>query len=93
MYTENEYEDMQFSTVPEILRSNLSSVILQLVALGINDVENFDFMSKPSEETIAASINELELLGALKKKADETISNYLNSNDQNANKKRLLSFF
>jgi len=91
LYTENEYEDMQFSTVPEILRSNLSSVILQLVALGINDVENFDFMSKPSEETIAASINELELLGALKKKADETISNYLNSNDQNANKKRLLS--
>jgi len=64
---------------------------LQLVALGINDVENFDFMSKPSEETVSASINELELLGALKKKADETINNYLNLTIQSANKKRLLS--
>lgn len=59
--------------------------------MGINDVENFDFMSKPSEETVSASINELELLGALKKKADETINNYLNLTNQSANKKRLLS--
>ena len=64
----------------------MSSVVLQLIALGIVDVENFDFMNKPSEEAISASLNELELLGAIKKVTDES-----QANDQNSNKKRLLT--
>jgi HrpA-like RNA helicase len=54
--------------------------------LGINDIENFDFMNKPSEEAISASLNELELLGAIKKVTDES-----HTNDQNVNKKRLIT--
>lgn len=97
LYTETEYESLPFSTVPEILRSNLSSVLLQLIALGIDDVENFDFMSKPSEEAILSSLNKLELLGAIKKSADH--SQHLNGhssstnghNHDESNKKKLLS--
>lgn len=34
LFTEKEYESMALNTIPEILRSNLSSVSLQLIALG-----------------------------------------------------------
>ena len=34
LFTESEFESMPLSTVPEILRSNLSSVALELIALG-----------------------------------------------------------
>ena len=38
---------MQDNTYPEILRSNLSSVVLQLKKLGIDDLVHFDFMDPP----------------------------------------------
>lgn len=67
LFTEAEFESMPLSTVPEILRSNLSSVGLQLIALGMKDLANFDFMNKPSGESLEAALNELEALGAIKK--------------------------
>lgn len=70
LFTEAEYESMPQSTVPEILRSNLASVVLQLIALGINDVLNFDFISKPSDELLEAALSELELLGAATKQIE-----------------------
>ena len=33
-----------------VYRSNLGSVVLQLFALGIEDIQTFDFMDKPSQE-------------------------------------------
>ncbi len=39
-------------TYPEILRSNLSSVVLQLKKLGIEDLVHFDFMDPPAPETL-----------------------------------------
>lgn len=57
---------MLMNPVPEILRSNLLSVALQLLALGIQDLIEFDFINKPSLESLNASLNELELLGAIK---------------------------
>uniref|UniRef100_K1PUI3 RNA helicase n=1 Tax=Magallana gigas TaxID=29159 RepID=K1PUI3_MAGGI len=50
LFTEQEFEQFSDSTVPEIQRCNLSSVVLQLLALGISDIVNFDFMDKPSTE-------------------------------------------
>ena len=38
---------MQDNTYPEILRSNLGSVVLQLKKLGIDDLVHFDFMDPP----------------------------------------------
>lgn len=48
LYTENAYkQEMQDNTYPEILRSNLGSVVLQLKKLGIDDLVHFDFMDPP----------------------------------------------
>ncbi|CAO2830198.1 unnamed protein product [Amaranthus hypochondriacus] len=65
LYTENEFEKLADSTVPEIKRCNLSNVILQLKALGVDDIIGFDFMEKPSRMAIVKSLEELFLLGAL----------------------------
>jgi len=42
---------MQDNTYPEILRSNLGSVVLQLKKLGIDDLVHFDFMDPPGTLT------------------------------------------
>ena len=48
LYTEKSFKsEMQENTYPEILRSNLSSVVLQLKKLGIDDLVHFDFMDPP----------------------------------------------
>jgi ATP-dependent RNA helicase DHX8/PRP22 len=48
LYTVQAFEKLEDTTVPEIKRCNLASVVLQLKALGIDDVLGFDFMDKPS---------------------------------------------
>ena len=48
LYPEREFEKLEDSTKPEIKRCNLSNVILQLKALGVDDVIGFDFIEKPS---------------------------------------------
>ena len=52
-------------TVPEILRSNLASVSLQMKAMGIDDVVNFDFMEPPDRVRLVKSLRLLYLIGAL----------------------------
>lgn len=48
LYTEKAFiHEMQEQTYPEILRSNLGSVVLQLKKLGIDDLVHFDFMDPP----------------------------------------------
>ena len=50
LYTERAYkQEMQDNTYPEILRSNLGSVVLQLKKLGIDDLVHFDFMDPPGK--------------------------------------------
>lgn len=68
LYTEQEFDSLIPMTVPEIQRCNLASVMLQLMALGIPDVMNFDFMSKPSPEAVRSAVEHLELLGAVERK-------------------------
>ena len=41
---------MQDNTYPEILRSNLGAVVIQLKKLGIDDLVHFDFMDPPAPE-------------------------------------------
>ncbi len=52
-------------TIPEIQRSCLSSVVLQLLALGISNILEFDFMDPPSEESLVRALEQLYLLGAI----------------------------
>ncbi|KAJ0987450.1 hypothetical protein J5N97_005806 [Dioscorea zingiberensis] len=65
LYPESEFGNLSDSTIPEIKRCNLSNVVLQLKALGIDDIIGFDFMEKPSRMTIVKSLEQLLLLGAL----------------------------
>ncbi|CAN6451887.1 unnamed protein product [Victoria cruziana] len=65
LYTENEFDKLKDSTEPEIKRCNLSNVVLQLKALGIDDILGFDFIDKPSRVAIVKSLEQLYALGAL----------------------------
>jgi len=69
LYTERAYRDEMLPTpVPEIQRTNLASTLLQLKAMGINDLIGFDFMDAPPVE---AMIHALELLHTLSALDDE----------------------
>ncbi|GAB6023330.1 Pre-mRNA-splicing factor ATP-dependent RNA helicase dhx15 [Chamberlinius hualienensis] len=66
LYTEKAYKnEMQDNTYPEILRSNLGSVVIQLKKLGIDDLVHFDFMDPPAPETLMRALELLNYLGAL----------------------------
>ena len=66
LYTEQSFhKDLQEQTYPEILRSNLSSVVLELKKLGIDDLVHFDFMDPPAPETLMRALEILNYLGAL----------------------------
>ncbi|KAM0858309.1 hypothetical protein ACQ4PT_047911 [Festuca glaucescens] len=65
LFQECEFDKLAECTVPEIKRCNLSNVVLQLKALGIDDIIGFDFMEKPSRTSILKSLEQLILLGAL----------------------------
>ncbi|NXT79966.1 DHX33 helicase, partial [Zapornia atra] len=73
LYTEDEFEKFDQMTIPEIQRCNLSSVVLQLLALKVPNVLTFDFMSKPSPDAIQAAIEQLDLLGAVERKNDQLV--------------------
>lgn len=66
LYTESAYRnEMLASNVPEIQRTNLGNIVLQLKAMGINDLLGFDFMDPPPVATLVGSMELLHALGAL----------------------------
>ncbi|WIA09143.1 hypothetical protein OEZ85_008554 [Tetradesmus obliquus] len=66
LYTESSFKaDLQEQTYPEILRSNLGNVVLQLKKLGIDDLVHFDFMDPPAPETLMRALELLNYLGAI----------------------------
>lgn len=65
LYTEAAYHNLPETTVPEIQRANLAPVILQLKALGIDNVLRFDFLTPPPAELFTRALELLYSLGAL----------------------------
>ncbi|MDZ7674878.1 MAG: ATP-dependent RNA helicase HrpA [Acidimicrobiales bacterium] len=65
LYEEEDYLERPEFTEPEILRTNLASVILQMTALGLGDVESFPFVEPPDRRHIADGVTLLTELGAL----------------------------
>ena len=59
LYTEETFGDLQENSEPEILRSPLSSVVLELLAMGVADLLSFNFMTAPSEEGLVAALEQL----------------------------------
>ena len=65
LYTQGSFNAMPEATVPEIQRSNLAPMILQLKALGIDNVLRFDFLTAPPAELMTRALELLYSLGAL----------------------------
>ncbi len=65
LYTEKSFKELQGQSYPEILRSELSSTILTLKRLGIDDLVHFDFMDQPAPESLMRALEQLNYLGAL----------------------------
>lgn len=70
LYSEDDFEARPAFTEPEILRTNLAAVILQMTALGLGDIENFPFVEAPDRRAIRDGIALLEELGALGRRTD-----------------------
>ncbi len=66
LYSEEDFEGRPEFTDPEILRTNLASVILQMASLGLGEVERFPFVEPPDSRHVKAGIELLTELGALR---------------------------
>ena len=65
LYSQEDYESRPEFTEPEILRTNLASVILSMAALRLGDVARFPFLDPPDHRNVKAGMHLLEELGAL----------------------------
>ncbi len=65
LYAEDDFVTRPAFTEPEILRTNLASVILQMAALNLGDIASFPFVEPPDRRNINDGIQLLEELGAL----------------------------
>ncbi|KAL1511890.1 hypothetical protein AB1Y20_005172 [Prymnesium parvum] len=62
---ESSFHSLAADAVPEMQRCSLAAVLLQLKALGIDDVLRFEFMSPPPPENLACALEQLYALGAI----------------------------
>ncbi|MFG3139380.1 ATP-dependent RNA helicase HrpA [Streptomyces sp. NPDC048211] len=65
LYSEDDFLTRPEFTDPEILRTNLASVILQMSAAGLGDIEKFPFIDPPDHRNIRDGVQLLQELGAL----------------------------
>ncbi len=66
LYSQEDFEGRPEFTDPEILRTNLASVILQMTSLGLGDIARFPFVEPPDRRNVTAGVQLLEELGALR---------------------------
>jgi ATP-dependent helicase HrpA len=64
LYSEEDFESRPRFTDPEILRTNLAAVILQMAALQLGDIERFPFLDPPEARSIRDGVLLLQELGA-----------------------------
>ncbi|TBO59230.1 ATP-dependent RNA helicase HrpA [Streptomyces kasugaensis] len=69
LYSEDDFLSRPEFTDAEILRTNLASVILQMTAAGLGDIEKFPFIDPPDRRNIKDGIDLLHELGALEGRA------------------------
>ena len=69
LYAEEDFESRPAFTEPEMLRTNLASVILQMAAIGLGDIEAFPFVDPPDRRAVADGLRLLVELGALESDA------------------------
>ncbi|HEY3018956.1 MAG TPA: ATP-dependent RNA helicase HrpA, partial [Solirubrobacteraceae bacterium] len=65
LYDETDFKERPRFTDPEILRTSLAAVILQMAALGLGGIEDFPFMDPPDRRQVRDGVLLLQELGAL----------------------------
>ena len=65
LYSEEDFNARRPFTEPEVLRTNLASVVLQMAAIGLGEIEDFPFVDPPDRRNVKDGIVLLEELGAL----------------------------
>ncbi len=72
LYAEDDFNARPEFTEPEIQRTGLASVILQMAALDLGDIESFPFLDPPDSRSIRDGVALLEEVGALRPNGDDT---------------------
>ena len=66
LYSEEDFTSRPEFTEPEILRTNLATVILQMAQAGLGEIESFPFVEAPVASQISDGLRVLQELGAIK---------------------------
>lgn len=73
LYSEEDYQSRPRFTDPEILRTNLAGVILQMKSLGLGEIERFPFVEPPERRYVNDALRLLHELGALDERHNLTV--------------------
>ncbi|KAI9781182.1 MAG: putative ATP-dependent RNA helicase dhr2 [Geoglossum umbratile] len=65
LYTQAEYRKLESSSVPEILRCDVTHAVLAMKARGVNDIMSFPLLDSPPRESLEKALLQLFALGAL----------------------------
>jgi len=65
LLTAEQFSGLEDNTLPEIQRSNLCSVVLTMLSVGVPDIHTFDYMDSPAKEDLRSALRQLRLLGAV----------------------------
>ncbi|KAI9823621.1 MAG: putative ATP-dependent RNA helicase dhr2 [Thelocarpon impressellum] len=65
LYTEGDYLKLETSSTPEILRCDVTHIVLIIKARGVNDILSFPFLTSPPREALEKALIQLLMLGAL----------------------------
>ncbi|MFC5381349.1 ATP-dependent RNA helicase HrpA [Aquipuribacter nitratireducens] len=71
LYGEADHDARPEFTEPEVRRTNLASVLLQLTSLGIDDVEELDWLDPPDPRQVKDGLALLEELGAVREELEQ----------------------
>jgi ATP-dependent helicase HrpA len=74
LYSEEDFDARPEFTDPEVLRTNLASVILQMASLGLGEVEAFPFLEPPDRRQVRDGVALLHELRALDPSATEPLT-------------------
>jgi ATP-dependent helicase HrpA len=72
LYAQEDFEARPEFTEPEILRTNLAAVILQMISLGLGDIQAFPFLQPPDSRGVKDGLDLLKELGAVEGTAQIT---------------------
>jgi ATP-dependent helicase HrpA len=74
LYSQEDFEKRPEFTEPEILRTNLAAVILQMISLGLGDIQAFPFLQPPDSRGVKDGLDLLRELGAVETDGEPRIT-------------------